>query len=149
MFDPFEIGQMTTSKVLPTVFAKNICKEVDLLNREDCGPEFLEQVNRLQQFQQMSISCRFEQAKIAYHGIDLDEQQLKSLKLIYDTTKPWLQGHVVGAILDRINSKTTSNKDFSETVRTILEKLDSTDESNDKGGVRRKELIVKLSKSVG
>ena len=149
-FDPQEFGQMTVSKILPTVFAKSICKSVGLMDPEEYGIPFVEELFRLQQFQQMSIVCSFEEALISFYGAELTEDQKIGLKLIYKTTQPWMKGHAIGVLLERMNSKTTRNKDFAESMMIILDQL--SEESDSDGtpatGKRTKELIVKLAGTI-
>lgn len=151
MFDPHEYGQMTVSKILPSVFAKNIAKSVDLLEREESGDVFLEQYHQLQQFQQMSISCSFEEALICFYATDLTDDQEEKLQLIYKTTSSWLRGYVSGVILDKLSSKLTSNKDFANSVVTILDQLNAGSNTGNNAaptGKREKQLIVKLAQVI-
>ena len=82
---------------LPTIFAISIAEEVGLptSGEDDFG-------ERLRHFQQMAITCSFEEALIAYHGIEYDDDQKAALETIYNSTKPWLLGHVTGTLMKKL-----------------------------------------------
>lgn len=115
---------------VPTTFALSIAEASDLLSKLEMGnnhAKYKKQLDQLKCFQQMAITSSFEDAKIAFHGTELTEEQDEALKVIYKSTKPWMLGHVVGVLLDKLDTK-MANKDFAESVRTIVEQLTKTEE---------------------
>lgn len=113
---------MKISASLPTAFARQLAIGVDLLppgydlNSVD---DYEIDKNRLAQFQQLAVSGEFEDAMLAYHGLDLDFEKLAALRVIYKTTKPWLMGHVVGELLVRMESVATNSKEALEIAQMI------------------------------
>ncbi len=91
---------MMHSTSLPTIFAKSIAKEVGLpfSDIDDIG-------ERLRHFQQMSITCEFEDALIAYHGVEVSDIQKDALETIYNSTRPWLLGHVTGVLMNKMSEE--------------------------------------------
>jgi hypothetical protein len=131
-------------KTLPTVFAKSIAESVDLVEELETGMNHVaynKKMQRLVAFQQMAVTCSIEDAKIAFHGYELSELQNEALEVIYKSTKPWMLGHVVGILLEKINNKSTMNKDFAESVSTIVEQLTKAD---GKSTQKVKQMLVKL-----
>jgi len=99
-------------------------------------------------FQQMSISCGFEEAMLAYYDRNFSDEQLGGLKLIYKATIPWLKGEVVSTLLVKIGNKKITNKDFAESIKMIIEQLDETNvDSNGEqtGSSKVKGLAFKLA----
>ena len=80
---------------------------------------------RMRWFQQMSVTSSFEDCVAVYFGMELTEEQVSVLKLIHRTTKPWMTGHVVGVLLDKIDDGRMQNKDFAEAVRVLVDQLDT------------------------
>jgi len=107
---------MYRTPTIPTVFAKSIAKSSGLLERIEFG-EVKNEVaikdaeQRLAYFQQMAIACSFEEARLAYYGCEISEEQEAALKLIYESTMPWLIGHVVSELIDT-KDKTAKNAEF-------------------------------------
>lgn len=137
---------------LPTIFAKKLGESCDLYSEVHQGVDFVKQRDmqtRLIAFQQMSISCKFDEALIAYHGFALSDEQVAALQIVYKSTKPWMLGHVVGVLLRKLDDPKITNRDFAESVRTIVEQINEKDVGADnltKNG-KVKGLLVKLSKT--
>lgn len=113
---------------LPTKSAQSISETVKLLPKErgrdtDAMDLYDDMLERLTEFQQMSFVCEFEAACIAYHGIELDEDQLVALDLIYKTTQPWLLGHVIGELLTLLSSDSFNSKEAVAAAQLILGNL--------------------------
>lgn len=122
---------MNMNNNVPTVFAKSLAHAADIIIEQKIGQnhhEYTEKMARLRAFQQMSVAVSFEECMIAFHGQELTDQQKEVLKIIYKSTKPWMLGHVVGVLLDKLDNK-MANKDFAESVRTIVEQLTKDDDA--------------------
>lgn len=121
---------MHRNKSMPTSFAISLAKECGLVNNQDRNIsdhyENVVQSQTLGHFQQMAITCNFQEALIAYHGYELTKEQLDSLRIIYTSTKPWLLGHVVGVLMDKLDDPKLANRDFAESLRTIIEQIKET-----------------------
>lgn len=104
---------MLLYKNLPTVFATHIAAGVDLYlldSHED--PDLYEELrDRLVTFQQMALCNEFEVCLTAYLGYNFENnpQRLEALKTIYQTTKPWLMGHVLGTMLEKLDRSDCKN----------------------------------------
>ena len=132
----FEGTEMNFNDNVPTVFAASLALACEIMIEAKPGVnhhEYAEKLARLRAFQQMAIVVPFEECIIAFHGQELSDDQTEVLKIIYKSTEPWMLGHVVGVLLDRLESKIT-NKDFAESVKTIIEQLtkDGEDGPSDK-----------------
>jgi len=137
---------MITNRNLPTTFAESLGKTFGLLAEE--GKEFQKNKGHekrlvMRTFQQMAVAATFEDSLIAYNGVNLNNEQIQALKVIYRSTRPWMLGHVVGVLLDKLDNAHTSNKDFAESVRTIVEQLTKTEEGETTERMK-KGLLVKM-----
>jgi hypothetical protein len=115
---------MKLSEEFPTVFARVLGEKCGLLLSIERDRDYKKQTDlkeRMVWFQQMSITASFEDCCMAYVGISLSAEQLEVLKLIYQSTKPWITGHIVGVLMSRINDDRAMNKDFAEAVRVLVE----------------------------
>jgi len=124
---------MNFSNNVPTVFAQSLAEMAEITVSPQVGRnhlEYTEKLARLKAFQQMAVAVSYEECLIAFHGQELTDEQKDVLKVIYKSTKPWMLGHVVGVLLDKLDGKNMANKDFAESVRTIVEQLTKDDESN-------------------
>jgi len=147
---------MILSKSLPTIFAKAMAMSYDLyiVDKFERQDEWEDLHDRLVIFQQLATSNDFEICLTAYWGVKLDDDKKKILKLIYDTTRPWLMGHVIGELLEKLQSD--ERKDTSEIAQLILDnfvKSGKIDETTKKGLLVRFANIpqdeVKLAKTTG
>lgn len=115
---------MKITPSLPTAFARQIAIGVDLLPRDYnllTVDDYEVDKTRLAQFQQLAVAGTFEEAMLAYHGLNLAEGKLAALRLIYNTTKPWLLGHVVGELLTRMEAIGTSSKEAADIAQMIVD----------------------------
>lgn len=112
-------------KPFPTVFAKVIAINCELYIPDDERginvADYLEKVERLIVFQQISVASDFEVALQAYYEYELSEYQKEQLMLIYSTTRAWLLGYLSGHLIESLESKLTSGRDKKEIVQTFLE----------------------------
>lgn len=137
-------NKMHTNDGLPTTFANALGVECGLLLEDKSGTDwhlFNDRLELMKAFQQMAVICSFEDSLIAYHGFKLTKKQKANLKVIYKSTKPWMLGHVVGVLLNKLNGK-MANKDFAESVRTIVEQL--TETKDGEATERTKGVMIKL-----
>lgn len=123
---------------LPTPHAMSICETVNIIP-DDCprwkrpqlernGSQIYAKweniIERLIQFQQLSLVCDFDDAMIAWHSIELDDIQKNALRIIHKTTQPWLVGHVVGELLSMLKTEQFGNgKDAVAAADMILNNL--------------------------
>lgn len=136
---------LTDDRALPTPFAISLGETTGLLLKSKTGVnhhDYTQLMIKMKCFQQMAVVSKFDDAIIAYHGMELSAEQKESLKIIYKSTRPWMLGHVVGVLLNKLDTK-MANKDFAESVRTIVEQLTN---ENAEATQATKGLLVKLSK---
>jgi len=133
----------------PTIFARIIATGCELyIPDEDRGQaieEYLEKVERLIVFQQISIASSFETSLQAYYEYELSDFQKEQLKLIYDTTRAWLLGHLAGHLLDALENKLANGRDKKEIVQTFLEAFVTPTSTEQK----RKGLLVEFADKNG
>jgi hypothetical protein len=134
---------------LPTDFAIDIAKKYEIYNKVD-EKDFValrEREEKLKMFQQMSISSSFEDSLLAYYDRNFSDEQLQALKLIYRATASWLRGEVVGTLISKIKNTKITNKDFAESISTILEQLENETENGEKSPTKKTQgLAIKLTK---
>lgn len=134
---------------LPTDFAIDIAKKYKIYPDVD-EKDFValrDREDKLKMFQQMSISSSFEETLLAYYDRTFSDEQLQALKLIYRATASWLKGEVVGTLIGKIKNTKITNKDFAESISTILEQLESkTEDGNQKATKKTNGLAIKLTK---
>jgi hypothetical protein len=86
------------------------------------------------EFQQMiSGGCSFEDAIIAYHGIDLSDEQKEALRVVEKSTYPWLKGHVVGVLADKLEEE--QGKSFLEAANLLLHEIGGTEKTSKSSGI--------------
>ena len=146
------IKNMKITPSLPTAFARQIAIGVDLLPRDYTllsVDDYEVDKTRLAQFQQLSVAGTFEEAMLAYHGLNLAENKLAALRLIYNTTKPWLLGHVVGEMLTRMEAIGTSSKEAADIAQMIVDAF-AADTSSTEGTetTGKRGLLVKFAPGV-
>jgi hypothetical protein len=115
---------MRKTDQFPTVFAQRLGEKVGLLFPRKNGMDHakhMEAQERMQYFQQMAVTSKFEDCILSYIDIPLSDTQIESLKIIHQSTKPWITGHIVGELMNRIGSERTGNKDIAEAVRVLAE----------------------------
>lgn len=131
---------------IPTIFAQSVALASEIIVEPKPGKnhvDYNERVERLRAFQQMAIVVPFDECLIAFHGQELNEIQTEALQVIYKSTKPWMLGHVVGVLLNKLESS-MANKDFAESVRTIVEQL--TKDGSSGPTEQLKGMIVKMAR---
>ena len=141
---------MNFSANVPTVFAKSLAEAARITIANEPGRnhhEYAQKLDRLKAFQQMAVVVPFDDCLISFHGQFLTTEQVGVLKIIYKSTKPWMLGHVVGVLLDKLDNERMANKDFAEAVKTIIEQLTKgdLDENGRLPTNQMKGLMVKLA----
>ena len=129
----------------PLLFAKQICVETglwDSLEESDSSKRYY-QNQKLKHFQQMSITCKFKDSLIAFHGQELTEDHVSGLEVIHKATKAWLKGEVVGVLMEKIASKKIANKDFAASIAVIMSQLDESEDSEKT--TKTKQLICRMA----
>ena len=124
---------------LPTDFAIAIATKFKIYTEVDPSNtiELMQMESDLKTFQQMCISCTFEEAMLAYYDKKFNDEQMNALKLIYKATIPWLKGEVVSTLLIKIGNKKITNKDFAESIKMIIEQLETKTESGEQKGSKK------------
>ena len=132
----------------PTTFAVAVMQEVDLyyggdiykLNRAD--EEYSEAMNkhdRLAEFQKFAVLSDFEHALVAYHNIELTEEQKTLLEVVHGHTATFLKGHVVESLIDSLSNKAKNGVDIASLV------LETLGGGKDGKGSAVNKLIVELT----
>jgi len=136
---------MLTNECLPTEFALSLLEDCGFINKEEMQTLVYNKLKaRIANFQQMAICVEFKKAIIAFHGIEITGEQEEVLKVVYESTKPFIMGLTVGACLDGITGRSLNPKDFGEAVRTITEQAKTKEGDT---GKRMKGIIVKVSQT--
>lgn len=118
----------------PLFFAKQICVDSglwDSLDEKDPRKKYTE-YQQLKNFQQMSISCKFDECMVAYYGTDITEEQLQGLMIIHKATKSWIKGELVGVLMSKLSKNKITNKDLASSVAVIIDSLMNDGEDGDK-----------------
>lgn len=125
------------SEYFPTDFAKRLARRVSLYPRREIydydewseDEKVIRRRNRalalhkaLSEFQELSISCKLEESLVAYHDIELNEEQNGILKIIHESTASWVMGTLVQKLLTHIAASSTSKdtKELSEILMSII-----------------------------
>ena len=138
---------MDVNKNIPTTFAKSLANAAGITIDFKAGQNHVDATDRLERlkaFQQMAVATEFDECLIAFHGQELSDEQKEVLKVIYKSTKPWMLGQVVGVLLNRLES--AANRDFAESVRTIVEQLTKDENGNGGPSNKMKGMLIKLTK---
>lgn len=137
---------MKTEELLPTDFAISLLEDCGLLEVKKSGLDTVARYKmemRVAQFQRMAICTTFESAMVAFFGYEINEKQKEILKIIYESTKPWIMGLTVDACLNAITYKVLSKNEFAEAVKTIVEQTNIKKGETTK---RMKGILVNVSK---
>jgi len=99
----------------PSHIAKILAHEAGLLS--DMQTDFIQadselssEVDRLIEFQQMSLVASFEDCLIVYFENNLSEEQIEKLKIIYEVTPQLLPGTIFEETMSRIADERRSLK---------------------------------------
>jgi hypothetical protein len=117
---------MLVDELFPTRFAISLGEESGIVEKQKRGYDverYHESNSRMQEFQQMAISCSYEDARLAFHGFRITEKQEVALKTIYNSTRPWALGNASSVLLGKLNSIGTSGRDAKEIVIALTECL--------------------------
>lgn len=141
--------------VLPTDFAIALLENAEFLDteafirttkkQEQLNNERFRRLKLVAQFQRMAICTTFDKAMIAFYGIEIDSAQNDVLKVIYDSTIPWMKGLVVDACLQALTHKYLNKSEFEAAVKAITEQ--TSQKAPDQTGKRMQGIIVKVTQS--
>lgn len=101
---------------------------------------FYIELNILQEFQELSVSNKFEDCCIAYHDVNLNEEQKTALLLIHKTTPTYIIGHLTNNLLMRVkDSKDQELIQLTSAIISILkdEKLGTLSKEQFEQAARR------------
>ena len=82
---------------------------------------------------------------IAFHGIELDDDVREVLKVVFDSTKPYIMGLTVEACINAVTYKTLGKNEFAEALKTLTEQTKEKVTQNPTGRMRG--IVVRVSKS--
>jgi hypothetical protein len=144
---------MKTSESLPTKLAKILAIGVDLYipdrRQHEQIDDFIDLKERLAQFQQLAFATDFDTAMLVYLGHDMEtdgEEKRAALQLIFDTTRDFLLGHVMGVMLDKLDSKIIRGSEAADISRLLLENFNN---NGKKTGVVKKGMLVRFADMAG
>lgn len=135
---------------LPTEFALRLMESCDFLTRiEDCKGNadiitLRKRKNLIADFQRMACVATFDQAMLAFHGTEIDGLQTDTLKVVYESTKPWIMGLALDACINAVTFRSLGKNEFAEAIKTIVEQ--ASVKKADEPGKRMKGILVKVSK---
>lgn len=139
---------------LPTSFAIALLESVAFLpTDDDCmkstngqvGRERTALLEKIANFQRMAVCADYDEAIIAFYGMEITGAQTDILKVIHKSTKPWMQGLAVDACLNAITFKTLNRNEFAESIKAIMEQTKIKEEG--KVGTRMQGIIVRVSQT--
>lgn len=137
----------SNDSMFPTLFACIIAQEVGLVSEQGKpgeNPDYHDEIKKLKEYQNMIIGgVGHEDAKIAYYGIELKEEQETALKLIAKSTKPFVLGELASSLLNKV--KKGDGRTVTEAAEILLTEMigDKATGVTDK---RARQLIVQLKR---
>lgn len=138
---------MNENETLPTTFAISLGEESGILLKNDRHlqdhHDYFHLIELMRTFQKMSVSCAFQEALYAFHGVELSKEQKSTLEVIYKSTKYFMKGHVVSVLMDKLDSGRMSNRDFAESIKAIIDLL--TDPESESAKEKQKGLVVRFT----
>ncbi len=142
----------------PSKFAKRFATQTGMFDADfspsrigSCNqvePELARQYHawtELKEFQETAVANSFENSLYVFVVTELTEEQKVALKLIHENTQKEVKGDVINALITRVHSITTDNKNFVDICNTLLLALDDTGDMNNKNFETAKKFIVKVS----
>lgn len=98
----------------------------------------------VQEFQTLAVLNDFESSLIAFHGIELNDEQRLALELIHKNMPSYTKGFITAKLLERINS--SNDKELVNVAALLMEILNEADpESKGDKILSARKLIVNLS----
>ncbi len=110
----------------------------------DCNFRFA-QFHALQRFQQLATVGTYEDAILAYHGIDLDEPQETILKVIHKSTPIWVQGKMADILIRKMGESNTDGRTMSQIAEVLLDAIKTEGNMSEQTVARTKSLVIKLA----
>lgn len=118
---------MKIAPEIPTHFAKNLARSVNLLPKVNETLTDIELYNRLAEFQTMALGCEFHDALIVYHGANLNEDQENALQIIHASTKPFVVGQLTSELLWRIKEDNRGAVDAAKLLVQLFMEIEGSD----------------------
>lgn len=134
-------------ELLPTDFAMKLMEKCKFLEIKKSGSDLVKRTileNVIADFQRLSLCTDFDNALIAFFGHELTGEQKDFLKVVYDSTKPWVMGLTIDACLNAVTFKTLGRNEFAEALKTITEQ--TAEKKPEGGGKRMNGILVRVSK---
>jgi len=94
---------------------------------------------RLEEFQRFAVLSDLEQSLVAYHGVNLNKDQLGILELVHKHTAPFVKGLVAQELLDTAKQKSRSSL---EAAQLLMDTMDSKSGAT----AKLKQLVIEVSK---
>lgn len=108
------------------------------------------ELNCLQEFQELSVANKFEDALIAYHDVAITDEQKTALLLIHKTTPSYIIGHLTNNLLSRVkDSKDRELIEITSALTLILKDDELTDKDKEKIKSQVKRFVVQPIKKSG
>lgn len=117
---------MKIAPEIPTHFAKNLARSVNLLPQINETLLDIELYNRLAEFQTMALGCEFTDALIVYHGANLNSEQENALQVIHASTKPFVVGQLTSELLWRIKEDNRGAVDAAKLLVQLFMESEGT-----------------------
>lgn len=133
--------------MFPSDFAKAMLADCDLWPKvelhsiEDrAEKEFWMRVQKMiAEFQKMSLFSSFDVCLRIFHGMGLDEEQVRQLQMIHAITKEWAKGHIALTMMDKMKADGRYAQGIGSTLLEHLHGLPG--ESSGSSGVKK--LVLK------
>lgn len=139
---------MLESRHFPTVPGVAIANKAGLLCKDENDEQYEKDMHVLSSFQQMAVGCSLEMSLSCYADKELNGDQKEALAWIFKATRAWVRTYSIIITFNRLDNKRTGNRDFAESLKTILEAIPEADEtytSDNPTGKKIKQLIVKIT----
>lgn len=140
---------METANIFPSKFAMSVCRKVGLYGVDitksggDHSAMDMSIHFGLTEFQQMVVGgATFESALLAFYGTKLNDDQIAVLKVVEQSTVPWIMGHVAGTLAQKLQS--SSNKDIIAAAQILVDDLIQKGGKGKELGETARRLIVQM-----
>lgn len=133
---------MIKEDIFPTEFARRLGESCGLMERHKKNMDVKKYARRnemMQSFQQMALSCSFDDCLVAFYGVKLSKEDLDVLTIVHKSTVPWTMGNAAKVLLEKLNSSLVNGKDARELALAIQELAGKKSDDNNglpKGSLR-------------
>ena len=131
----------------PQVLQKLLQAAVAADNEEaeyECEMRF-KQFDALQRFQQLATVGSYDDSILAYHGIELSEQQESILKVIHKSTPIWVQGKMADILIRKMGETNTDGRTMSQIAEVLLDAIKTEGGMSPQTVGKAKSLVIKLA----